>query len=65
MAERMTTPEDVKSCYRLLLGRDPESYEVLIQWTQRCRFQKDLIKAFIESQEFRNRFGDEISIKKP
>lgn len=60
--ERLATPEDVRNCYRLLLGRDPEDTDVLMNVTEQGMSQKDLVVTFLKSEEARLRFGNLIQI---
>lgn len=47
------TPEDVAACYRWLLGRDPESDEVLAAHLAAAPTRAALRRRFLESAEFR------------
>jgi SAM-dependent methyltransferase len=46
--------EDVKTAYRLLLGREPEDEAVLLAHTQHSRSFEELRAAFFRSTEFQN-----------
>src|SRR5215467_5814473 len=48
----MVTTEDVRAAYRLILGRNPESEEVLTRHSQRFHSLDELRKAFLSSVEF-------------
>ncbi|MEE7459948.1 hypothetical protein MFUR16E_00610 [Methylobacterium fujisawaense] len=48
------TLEDVRLCFRYILGREPESEQVLIDIFQNCKDFDQMRKGFIGSQEFQN-----------
>jgi SAM-dependent methyltransferase len=50
----MITREDVRAAYRLILGRDPESEEVIMKHLREARSLDDLRRAFICSSEFQH-----------
>lgn len=50
----MITCEDVKAAYRLILGRDPESEEIVMQYAREIGSLDDLRRAFFCSPEFHN-----------
>jgi 2-polyprenyl-3-methyl-5-hydroxy-6-metoxy-1,4-benzoquinol methylase len=51
------TQEDVRRCYRILLGREPENRDVVEQKVRAHRDLWQLIEEFTSSPEFRNRRG--------
>jgi SAM-dependent methyltransferase len=51
------TPDDVRSAYRLMLGREPESEAVVREHCARHATLGDLRAAFLGSTEFRERAG--------
>jgi hypothetical protein len=60
--ERMASPEDVRNCYRLLLGRDPENSDAIAQRISSEMTQKTLILSFLQSDEFKLRFGKAVTV---
>lgn len=54
--ERQVTPDDVKWVYRLLLGREPESYQMVMSIVGENIFQRELVVRVVTSDEFRLRF---------
>jgi SAM-dependent methyltransferase len=50
----MISSEDVRAAYRLILGRDPESEEILTKHTQHAHSLEDLRRIFFCSSEFQN-----------
>jgi SAM-dependent methyltransferase len=50
----MVTTEDVRAAYRLILGRNPESEEVLVRHSQQAHSLAELRKKFFSSPEFRS-----------
>jgi SAM-dependent methyltransferase len=51
--EQMVTVEEVRNAYRLILGREPETENVLIRHTQQTHSLKELGKKLLSSPEFR------------
>ena len=51
----MVTRDDVIWCYRNVLGRDPESFDVVEGIVKEFRDVKELVKAFFESTEYKAR----------
>lgn len=47
------TLDDVRACYRLLLGREPEDEGVLQRHRDQSRTRMDLVNRFLDSDEFR------------
>ena len=50
----MVSTEDVKAAYRLILGRPPESGDVLLRHARQYRSIDELREAFFNSPEFQN-----------
>src|SRR5438552_1111824 len=50
----MITGEDVRAAYRLILGRNPESEDVIMKQVREFRSLDDLRRAFICSSEFQH-----------
>lgn len=57
MAERISNPEDVAWCYRLLLGREPESVGGMLLRALRYPDLRNLVASIASSGEARARFG--------
>jgi SAM-dependent methyltransferase len=49
----MVSSDDVRAAYRLILGREPESNEVLAHISRRCKSLSELRNQFLNSSEFR------------
>lgn len=49
----MVSSDDVRAAYRLILGREPESNEVLAHLSRRCKSLAELRHQFLNSFEFR------------
>lgn len=54
----MITPEQVILAYQLLLGRDPESNEIINNLCQTTHSIAQLRESFVRSAEFRQRMGE-------
>src|ERR1700686_4334748 len=54
LGKRMVSTEDVKAAYRLILGRPPESGDVLFRHARQYRSIDELREAFFNSPEFQN-----------
>jgi SAM-dependent methyltransferase len=50
----MINREDVRAAYRLILGRDPENEEIVMQHVQEARSLDDLRRVFFSSSEFQH-----------
>jgi FkbM family methyltransferase len=57
IAEEVVTSSEVVAAYHLLLGREPESSEVVVWHVQRARNVHELVRNFMWSQEFRTRYA--------
>jgi hypothetical protein len=53
---RRTTPEDIRWAYRILLGREAEAPEVILHHMQNSSDLKSLVMAFVQTDEFKDRF---------
>lgn len=53
MPMRKLTPEDVRWCYRLLLGREPESLDVITGALSQHEFVLTFVDTILSSEEFR------------
>jgi protein-L-isoaspartate O-methyltransferase len=53
----MITPEEVRHAYKLFLGRDPESADVVASYCQSTQTLDQLSRAFMSSPEFMRRMG--------
>jgi hypothetical protein len=54
---RRTTPEDVRSCYRILLGREPDTPRALVDRALAFPDHLSLTMSFLQSGEFAARLG--------
>lgn len=54
---RNTTREDVMNCYRYILGREPESEDVVSWYADNVKDADDLRIAFLRSEEFREKYA--------
>jgi SAM-dependent methyltransferase len=50
----MPSPDDVRAAYRLILGREPESEEVVAQLLARFSTLEEIRRDFLNSREFRS-----------
>jgi hypothetical protein len=48
---------DILNAYRQLLGREPESEDVIQHWLDSGLTPAELRKAFLESEEYKTRAG--------
>lgn len=53
--KRQLTPQDVRWAYRLLLGREPESSDVIVLGIEKFQFVDDFVEAILDSEEFSSR----------
>jgi hypothetical protein len=53
----------VRSAYRVLLGRDPENETVIQRLATPAADSEAILRAFVECNEFKERFGDLPSVK--
>ncbi|PVM89681.1 hypothetical protein DDF62_11270 [Caulobacter radicis] len=60
MSERNSTPEDVHGCYRLLLGREPEYPQALIDRALTYPSRVALVSSFLHTLEFQLRHGSRL-----
>lgn len=56
----MVTPEEVTLAYRLFLGRDPESLDVVNSLCQNTQSVAELRAVFLKSPEFVQRMGEQL-----
>lgn len=63
MLNRQLTHEDVWWAYRLLLGREPESYDVVVEATNRFAFVADYIDNLLRSDEFSAKRSSYLKLK--
>jgi 2-polyprenyl-3-methyl-5-hydroxy-6-metoxy-1,4-benzoquinol methylase len=59
----MVTPEEVSYAYKLFLGREPESDDVITGYCQNTRTLDQLSRTFMSSPEFMRRMGS--ALEKP
>jgi hypothetical protein len=52
MIHRRTTNEDVRWCYRILLGREPESLEIISNAVRDFPFLMDYVENILHSEEY-------------
>ena len=56
----MITPEEVSYAYKLFLGREPESTDVIAGYCQNIDTLDQLSRIFMSSPEFMRRMGSEL-----
>lgn len=59
------TPEDVRACYRMFLGREPENDDVLERHLAQVASAGDLVNRFLHSDEYRARSGPRSEARLP
>ncbi|WP_439552701.1 class I SAM-dependent methyltransferase [Falsiroseomonas sp.] len=59
------TPDDVRACYRMFLGREPENDGVLERHLAQAGTAGELVTRFLHSDEYRARVGQRVEPRLP